>query len=344
MMSKYFLKRLGLAITSIIIIATIVYFLLSMTKTSPIDQASFGDDKEAYLKELAAVGLDKPVWQRFLIYISDIFTGRGFGIIYEKDRRSVAITDLFFGPLVYSLWVTIPTFILSSLIGITLGFVAGYKKGTWVDALINVFVITFIGIPSFILGALALAGGGFLGLPTAFIRPEDGGYKQMILSLILPILVVTLSSIAAYTYLTRNEVVTVLKSNQVTTARAKGLNEWEVFKKHILRNISIPLVSIILPSLLVLLSSTIIIETFFQIPGTSSVIIAAVTKSEYNIVMFNVLFFVFLSLIFNIILDILYIILDPRIKYNSISEFKTIKHLSAHKKRKKTIIEEVKNV
>ncbi len=326
-MTKYFLKRLILSFLALMIIAVIVYFLMGLLKGSPINEANY-KTREEYLSDFKALGLDKPIGTRFLIYVSDIFTGKGFGVIYQNQLRNTSIPELFFTPLIFTLWITIPAYLFSSFFGITLGFLAGYKRGTWVDTAINVFVILFAGIPSFVLAALALFMGNILGLPTAFINPSEG-YKLFLLSLVLPVLVMTLTSLVTYTYFARNEVVSILNSNQVTIARAKGLDEWNVFKKHVLRNSAIPLVSLFLTSFLILLSGSIVIETFFQVPGTSSIIISAVKNSEFNIVMFQTLFFVSIGLVIGIIIDILYVFLDPRIKYSSASEFKFIKFLKA---------------
>ncbi|WP_161565590.1 ABC transporter permease [Mycoplasma sp. ATU-Cv-508] len=223
---------------------------------------------------------------------------------------------------------------LAIFFGFLLGALAGYKRGTWVDALINVFVIFFSGVPAFILAALALALGGALNWPTAFVKPENGGYKQMIISLMIPIAVMSLSSLAIYTYYTRNEIVSVLNSNQVMIARSKGLDEWQVFKKHVARNVAIPLVSIIVPSFSALLAGSIVIETFFQIPGSSQIIVNAVKDAEYNVVMFNTLFFVSLGLLLGIITDMVYLWLDPRIKYASATDLRIIRYLRARRQRK----------
>lgn len=326
-MTKYFLKRLFLSFLALMIIAVIVYFLMGLMGHIPINEADY-PNRDAYLADLKNLGLDRPLGERFLKYISDIFTGHGFGKIYQKALQKVSIPEIFFGPLIFTLWITLPAYLLSSFLGIGLGFLAGYKRGRWVDTAINVFVIFFAGVPSFVLAAFALFTGSILGLPTSFIHPREG-YKMMLLSLVLPILVMTLTSLVTYTYFARNEIVSILSSNQVTIARAKGLDEWNVFKKHVLRNASIPLVSLFLTSFLILLSGSIVVETFFQVPGTSSIIVNAAKNSEYNIVMFQTFFFVSIGLLIGIIIDILYVFLDPRIKYSSASEFKFIKFLKA---------------
>ncbi len=330
-MLKYFIKRLILAALSLVTIAILVYFLINATGKIPVSEDSFQNKPnvtahEQWLSKLQELGLDKPVTTRFVLWVKGVFQEGDFGLVFGKASggSATSIPTLFFGPLKYSLLITVPTFIISTILGVALGFLAGYKRGTWIDSIISVFVMFFIAVPSFILAAFALSLSDKLGLPSAFIRPEDGGYKEMIKSVIMPILVMTLASLSALTYYTRNEVVTILHSNQITIARSKGLDEWEVFKKHVLRNSSIPLIAIIIPSFILLLAGSIVIESFFQVPGSSRVIVTAVANAEYNIIMFNVMFFTALSLSSSILVDILYTIIDPRIRFAQTGSFKTI--------------------
>lgn len=339
-MSKYFLKRLMLAILSLILIIVLVYFLLGLSGRDPLSEYKIGKDEETVNAIIRTYGLDKPLITRFGIYISNIITGKGFGEIYGSWGASYkSIPDMFFKPLKYTLWITLPSFFLSILLGVTLGFIAGYKRGTWVDSLINIIVIFFVGVPAFVLSAFAISFASKIGLPAYFIK--DGTFGEMLKSLILPISVMTLTSMATFTYYTRNELVTVLMSHQVNIARTKGLSEFEVFRKHVVRNSSIPLVSIIVPYYTILLAGSLIIETFFAIPGTSSIITNAVKNGEFNVVMFNTIFFVTLGLINSIIVDVLYVLLDPRIKYSSASEFKIFKKFKNAQARKETAESEI---
>ncbi len=339
-MLKYFIKRLILAALSLVIISILVWFLIGITGRTPLEIDQFHDkngiSREVQLKiAMKTLGLDKGVGERFGLWLKGIFVDGSFGKIYGKQSGGSAqtIPHLFFAPLKYSLMITIPTFIISTILGILLGFIAGYKNGTWVDSLISVFVVFFIAVPTFILGAFALSLADKIGLPSSFVRSEDGGTREMIKSLILPIMVMTLSSLAGLTYYTRNEVVTILQSNQIAIARAKGLDEWDVFKKHVIRNSSIPLIAIVIPSFILLLAGSIVIESFFQVPGSSRVIVSAVQFSEYNIIMFNVLFFTMLSLISSIIVDVLYTIIDPRIRFAQAGSFKLLKIFRSKIKR-----------
>jgi oligopeptide transport system permease protein len=230
------------------------------------------------------------------------------------------MSQLFFQPLKYTAIITIPSFLISMIFGVILGTIAGYNKGKFIDGAINIFVILFNAMPSFILAALALLLGPKIGLPVSFIRYEDGGMFLMLKSCIIPIAVLVLAGLAITTYLTRNEVVGILESNHVLIARSKGLSEVQVFKKHVFRNMVIPLVGIFLNGFLIFLGGSLVIETFFQIPGSSYLIVNAVSNAEYDIVMFNTLFFTGLGLVLATITDVTYVFIDPRIKYASANE------------------------
>lgn len=311
-MIRYLFKRVILALISLIILITLVYFLIASFSKNPF--AGVGKPEQAL--ELAnAAGLNDPILIRFGRYIHDIFMGT-FGKIYVPiGSETTNIPEFFFLPLRFTLLITVPAFIFSSIIGIGLGVLSGYKRGTWVEAVINIFVTFFIGLPSFVLAPImiiiAVNSGGVI-LPD-FKDPSNVGWLIALKSLFLPILTVTLVSLAAYTILTRNQMVSILTSNQILIAKSKGLSSVDIFFKYILRNISIPIISSLFPSFIALLAGNVVIEQFFNVPGSSSVIIQAFPNGEINVIMFSILFFASLSFMSGIILDISYLLLDPRI-------------------------------
>ncbi len=151
-----------------------------------------------------------------------------------------------------------------------------------------------------------------VGLPVAF--EEALGSSFEVLSLILPIITLTLGGMATLTYYTRNEVVEILKSDFIAIARSKGLSEKQIIRRHVFRNVSIPLVSIILPMFVTLLTGSLIIERFFAVPGTSSIIVLAVQNKETYIILFSILFYSSLTMLVQLLVDVLYVFIDPRIK------------------------------
>ncbi|MGL4343403.1 MAG: ABC transporter permease [Metamycoplasmataceae bacterium] len=313
-MFKYLIKRISLAIITLICLITIIYLLVASFSKNPFAGNSNLDAADQLYKDN---GLDRPILIRFFEYISDLFHGN-FGKIYvPTGGEQSSIPNLFFSSLKWSVLITLPSLVLSSIFGLGLGILAGYKRGTWIDGIISIFVITFVGLPAFVIAPImiiiATQTNGLIIFD--FLLPEDYGWWLTIKSLMLPILTVTLGSLASYTILARNQIVSILSSNHVLIAKSKGLNNWEIFTKHILRNISIPIVSFLLPSFVSILAGNIIIEQFFRVPGASNIIVNAFPNGEINVVMFSIVFFTSLSLLLQIILDFLYILIDPRIKF-----------------------------
>lgn len=326
-MIKYILKRVLLAILSLFILMSLVYLLVASFSKNPFTQGSDPNNAENLAEQF---GLRDPILVRYGRYIRDFFSG-DFGQIYVLNGEYTSIPQFFFTPLKWTLLITFPALIISIIIGIFLGVLAGYNRGTWIDTIINIFVVIFIGLPSFVIAPImiliATKSNGLI--LSQFFRPDEQGWMVTIKSLALPILTVTLGSLAGYTILVRNQIVSVLTSNHVLIARSKGLTQWEIFWKHIIRNISIPLISYMVPSFTILLAGNVIIEQFFRVPGSSNVIIQAFPSGEINIVMFSIFFFAGVAMIGQIILDISYIFIDPKIKYfeqgkNSI--IKTVKN------------------
>ncbi|CAM9114763.1 ABC transporter permease [Mycoplasma marinum] len=357
-MTKYILKRLGLILISLFIILILTFFLMDLMKGYPTalsgltGEADSGGPKNASSADNWKAFLDMPVFTRFVDFIKGIFIGKHdvtvilkdgsstklaigrFGVIFDPTHKdnSLNISKVFFGPLKYSIMITLPAFVLSTILGITLGFIAGYKRGKWQDTLINVFVMFFVAVPSFVLAILFLILGKLGKMPITF--DESLGTAYLIKSLIIPVLVLTLGGIATLTYYTRNEVVEILKSDFVSIARAKGLNEMQVLKRHIFRNASIPLVSIIIPSFITLLMGSFIIEIFFAVPGTSSLIVNSVSAKEIYVIEFSILFFTTLSLLASLLVDVLYVVIDPRIKIAQSQKMSIYKKMKLSLKRR----------
>lgn len=346
-MLNYMLKRIGLAILTLIIIIIATYLLVAIFSINPwANDTAFNNNipKNSTLdKELAIVearySYNDPVILKLWKYISGLFHFN-FGEIYLKQNRitSSHIPTMFFIPLKYTIGVTLPSFVISAIIGVLLGVWAGYKRGTWIDSVINSTSILFVALPSFIIAPIAIQIFAKFGFPSEALIPENGFTMSEVIKSYIPIiLVVTLSSLVVYITYTRNMIITVLGSNYVLIAKSKGLSQSQIFFKYVLRNISIPLISIILPSYIGLLTGSIVIERYWRIPGTSQIIIDSFPTGEVNIVMFNIIFFTTLSLFTTIIVDFSYVVLDPRIRFSPASPRSFKKQFIAWIKRRKEI-------
>ncbi|RMA78607.1 oligopeptide transport system permease protein [Metamycoplasma subdolum] len=347
-MTRYILQRLGFAALTLLIISMLSYVLTA--SFGPNAYEILADEQwakpgikpagsyEDFVKILeikhglryGEISLDEtkvivdngpiPAIVRYFRYIGNFLKGDYGFVINPKNNPDPVNYDtmpkLFFVPLKYSLMVTFPAFVLSSITGVTLGIFAGYKRGKLFDSAINVFVMIFIALPSFIIAPIAISISTKLGILP--VVPEMDGsqpFGVVFAALLPPILVITISSLASYTIYARNQVITVLTSNYILIAKTKGLSHIQIFFKYVFRNISIPIFAIVFPSFIGLLSGGIIIERFWNIKGTSQVIAFSFPNGEINIVMFSIQFFTFVSLLVELFVDVMYVVLDPRIKY-----------------------------
>ncbi|MDQ0514294.1 oligopeptide transport system permease protein [Mycoplasmoides fastidiosum] len=319
-MINYIFKRIGLLVVTIFFAMLVVYLIQATFGRNPFTQDGAitpprGQNlSDLISKQLTENGFDRAPIVRFFIYFSGLFHGN-LGRVYVAQLR---IPGSIFEPLRWTLLITFPSFVISAIFGVTLGTISAYKKGKLVDRVIN-GVTTFISaIPTVVFVPLTVVFAyKYVGLPYSFInpRPEAGvGFDRTLLSLITPIFVFTITSLSGYTVITRNQMVQVLTSNQVLIARTKGLSPFEVFKKHVLRNASLPIMDTILRSFFSLLYGTVFLERFFGVPGSASAILDAQQSGEINVIMFVLLFFGTLSLGVSILVDVILTIFDPRVR------------------------------
>ncbi len=337
-MLKYFFKRVAFAIVALLILLILVFFLMQAIPGYPIVRSNNDTDADYFLKLQNAGLLDSPFVQ-FGRFITEIFTKGRFGVNFSGSN---SVIDTVLKPMQYTIMIAGPAFVLSTIIGISFGILSAYYRGKAPDIIINVIAVLFISAPSFIFALFLLKLSPFFGLPPAFILPGSSGstMQDTLLSMVLPIISMVLSSISIIIYYTRNELVDVFQQEYIKTAMAKGLKFRDVVFKHALRNGMIPIISVLLPSFMMILSGSIIIERFFGIPGTSSILISSIQNKEIYLVLFITLFFSCIYFGLQILVDILYTIIDPRITLadkNSIGFTYYIKSYWARLKVKKDV-------
>ncbi|MDE6473215.1 MAG: ABC transporter permease subunit [Ureaplasma sp.] len=336
-MLKYIFKRILFAALALLILLVLVFFLMQAIPGYPLRREQTWTDAQ-YLEHLETLGLlENPIVQ-FFKFIGGLFNGK-FGTVYNSNGQSVVETALV--PMQYTIMIAVPAFILSSVLGIGFGILSACYRGKWVDTLINIIAVLFLAIPSFIFALYLIKLAGIIGLPTSFIAPGSGPISQVIASMIMPILSMTLASISVILYYTRNELVDVFKQDYIKTALAKGISFRKIIFTHALRNAMIPILAALLPSFLSILTGSIIIETFFNIPGSSRILINAIQDKEIYIVVFSTLFYSGIYFLLQILVDISFTFIDPRIKLaanNNISLFHRIKNRVKRHQSKQEIL------
>jgi len=249
--------------------------------------------------------LDEPFYKQYGIYIANVAKG-DFG----TDFRGRPVTDLMKDRLPVTIRLALLAFFFEVVIGLTAGIVAGVRRGKFFDSLVLVSTLVVIAIPIFVLGFMAQI---IFGLKLGWF--PISGYRQGYRSLLLPALVLASLSLAYIARLSRTSLVENLRADYVRTAKAKGLSQRRVIGIHTLRNSLIPVVTFLAIDLGALMGGAIITETIFNLPGLGRAVFDATRSQEGTVVVGIATFLVIVYMIANLLVDILYGVLDPRIRY-----------------------------
>ena len=250
-------------------------------------------------------GLNKPILQQYWIYIVGLLHG-DFGTSFQFNNQPVA--SLIMSRLAPSLQIGAQAMILGSVLGVLLGAVAAIRKNTWVDGVATFFSILGISIPNFVLAVLLQF---FLAFKLQMfpIALWDGFSSS-----ILPTLALAVAPLANTARFMRTEMVDVLSSDYIELAKAKGNSKWQTVAKHALRNSMIPVVTIIGPMAVNLMTGSLVVENIFSIPGIGEQFVKSIMTNDYPTIMGLTIFYSFLLMVIILIVDILYGIIDPRIR------------------------------
>lgn len=309
-MIKFIIKRVLLGIPTMLSIILLVFLLVHLTPGNPF-QGEKALAPEVMQQLLHQYRLDLPLWKQFLLYLNDLFHG-SFGYSYKFVGQS--INDLLFPNNMGGFWVTLHlgvyTMVITVPLGIIIGCYAGLKRNSWFDKLIIALNMIFTAIPTIVTGPLMV----LIFAVTLGWLPASGWGEGDLYHLTLPVLALTLAYVPTVAVVTRGAIIDVLNSNFIRTAKAKGLPTRMVIFKHAIRPTLIPVVSLLGPMFAGVLVGAIVTEQVFALPGLGILTTNAATNRDYNLVLGLTIFGSFLTIVFNIIVDILYVILDPKIK------------------------------
>lgn len=337
-MWNYLFKKTILSFIFLVLMLFVVFLLQTEFKGDPFGQSDI--DPATHLAKLEGAGLlgsnghiKEPI-VRLGDWITGFFNG-DWGRIYVMASDYDTIPKTIFAPLRTSMLVAIPSFVLGTVFGMALGFFAGYKRGTWIDTFINFFISIFIAVPVFVIAAIAIVIGPKVGLPTLFENAI--GTTYMVKTIVLPILVVTLMSLSGWTFQLRAEVGTILASDYILSARTKGYNEWFIFRRYVLRNAMYPFAGGLATAFMAAFSSSIIVEKFFNIPGSTTLLIAAAKQGEVNVTMANSLIFGFIGLGTQLIAEVAQFSVNPLVKSSFTTSVSITAKIKAFFRRKQTL-------
>ncbi len=319
-MLKYISKRLLISIPVIIGITILSFIIMKLSPGDPLANFINPSINMADLeKSRQALGLNDPLYVQYFKWIGQVAKGN-FGYTYSGNH---SISGLILERLPNTVILTLSAFVMSFVVGIPLGVIGAVKKNTRTDYGITLMSLVGVAIPSFFFGLLviyvfALILGIFPSGGMVNIRAGYTGfayYTDILHHLVLPAVVLSLGNIASVSRFTRSNMLDILKEDYIRTAKAKGLRNKAVIYRHALRNALIPVVTIFGLSIPFLFSGAYITESIFNWPGMGQLGIRAIQDREYGIIMALNLITATLVLTGNLVSDILYAIVDPRIRH-----------------------------
>jgi oligopeptide transport system permease protein len=301
-------RRIAGALPTLFVIVTLSFFVIRLAPGGPFDEEqTLPPEIKANLE--AAYGLDQPIGVQYGRYLSGLLRG-DFGPSFRfKDSE---VGELIARGLPVSLTLGLAAILLALAIGVPLGALAALRQNTSVDRGVMALAVLGIALPSFVTAPLfALAFGLHLKwLPVAGWESGDARY------LILPVVTLALPVIAYVARLTRASLLEVLRANYVRTARAKGLSEREVVLRHAMRAALLPVVSYLGPATAFVVTGSLVVESYFGLPGTGRYLVEGAINRDYTLVLGMIVVYGALTLLSNLIADLLYGWLDPRVRYD----------------------------
>ena len=299
----YILKRLLLAVLTVWIVITITFFVSRAVPGGPFSsEKAITPAAKAALE--AKYGLDKPLMEQYGTYLTDIVTEFDFGPSLKNRGRDVI--DVIGDGMETSAKLGLTAAAIALVAGVVLGAVAALRRNKVIDRVIMVFTTACISMPSFIMGTLLL----ILFAVTWRILPANGNAEG---GLILPIITLSLSPMANITRLTRSSMLDVLGQDYIRTAKAKGVSSGKVIFGHALKNALIPVITYFGPMLAYIVTGSLVVEQIFAVPGIGRTFVSSITDRDYPMIMGTTIVLASLIVIMNMVSDILYKVVDPRI-------------------------------
>jgi peptide/nickel transport system permease protein len=319
-MTAYIIRRLLMALVIVIMVTLIVFFVIRLLPGDPLiifmgQNANVEQMTEARLTEMRKeYGLDKPVMVQYFSWIGGILHGDLGRSITYRDNVGTLLKERF--PI--TVHIGLVAFILGNVLGVLLGIVSAMRRGSWIDTLATLFSYVGITVPVFWLGLLMIYVFGLkLGwLPiTGYVSPFTDFWEST-KSIIMPVICEMITGMAVIARQTRSSMLEVSQQDYIRTAWSKGLQERYIVMRHMLKNGLIPVVTLLGMGIGIIFGGSVLVETVFAIPGVGRLLVTAVFQQDYVIVQSGVLVVSLIVIISNLLVDISYGWLDPRIRYS----------------------------
>ena len=317
-MKTYVAQRLGIAVLTLLGMSLVIFGLLRLAPGDIVDilfAAAGYVDPEARIEIMRELGLDQPLWVQYLEWMRQILTG-DMGKSYRYDLPAWEIIR----PLVpVTLELAALSLIVSVVLGVPLGVISAVRQDTGLDYLLRVFSLAGLSMPSFWLGMVIILGlVAWIGWipPVTYVRPSEN-LGLHVIQFALPALAVGYRSSALIMRITRSSLLEVMREDYIRTARAKGQSGGVVIWRHALKNAILPVVTVIGIEFAFLIGGLVVTETVFNLPGVARFLVEAILWRDYPVVQNLVMFIAVVVILSNLIVDMLYGVLDPRVRYGN---------------------------
>ena len=304
-MAKYILKRFAYMLFTLFCITAATFFLMHSIPGDPLSYMAKKLPEQTRINYYAKYGLDKSNVEQFGIFLKNVVTKGDFGESLRYPGRSV--TDTILKGSAVSAAVGFQALIIGVAIGIALGIVAAYFRNRWPDYLIMFLAILGVTIPVFVFASVMqyLFTVKYRLLPTT----GWGGLREMV----LPVITLALGSIAGYARYMKSSVLEVINQDYILTARAKGVSEFNILRRHVLRNAFIPALTLLGPEVAAVFTGAFVTEKMFGIPGLGFYYVSSINDRDYTMIIGTTVFYAILFVVIQLVVDILYGVVDPRI-------------------------------
>ena len=302
-MARYIIKRILLAIATIFIICFITFFLMHAVPGGPFNREKALS--QATIDALnARYGLDQPLWTQFINYMKSLLKG-DFGVSLKNGRE---ISAIFAESFPISAKLGLMAITIALIFGTILGSVAAIMRNKWPDRIIVFFSTLFTAVPSFVLATLLLLVFSIqLGWVPVWSATET--------HYLLPVIALSAYPMAYTTRLAKTSMLDALSQDYIRTAKSKGVARRKIIFKHALRNSLIPIITYAGPQIAYIITGSMVVETVFTVGGIGTKFVSAINNRDYTLIMATTIFLATLMVVANVICDLLYKLVDPRIKY-----------------------------
>lgn len=310
----YIGKRLVVAVITLFALATLTFVLMRAVPGDPLTRTK---EMPAQVREnlMQKYGLDKPIAQQYAVQMRNMFIYGDFGDSFRTVGRNV--NDMIVESFPASAALGISALVFGTAVGLFLGIIAALYRNTWIDKTAMVICVLGIAIPSALMGYVIQYGAAVYPLTVLGINPDHWvrtvGWGQM-RDLILPSFTLSLGIMAVMTRYMRSQMIEVAFSEYVKTARAKGASTFRLITKHQIRNAILPVISLLGPVFIAAISGSLVVEGVFGVPGLGAAFINSINNNDYNVLMGLTVFYGGFFILINLLTDILYGVIDPRIR------------------------------